>query len=977
MRIAVYARVSTQRQAHDQTIEQQLDRLRAHIRALGGSLPDENVFRDDGYSGARLGRPGLDRLRDRAAQRELDKVLITDPDRLARNYVHQMLLIEEFERFGCEIEFLDRPMSHDPHDQLLLQIRGAVAEYERSLIAERMRRGRQAKLRAGSLLPWTRAPYGLRINPDRPRDPTGVSVDAAESAIVSEMFAYYLEDGHTLFGLTKHLMDIQVPTPTGQMRWNVATIRGILTNPAYTGQVYAGRTRSRPARVRRSATHPIGQPTGSRVFTPSDEWIPVATIPAIITQEQFDRVQAKLAHNQQCASRNNKAHDYLLRALVSCGVCQLSCTGRTLSPGYDYYMCSGKAGPIHACRDERCSARYIPAHQLDDLVWQDLCQVLTHPEIIVQALQRAQSGQWLPQELQARRENLRKAQVNLNHQVDRLTEAYLGSVIPLAEYQRRRRELEQKSQALESQEKQLEAQVDRQMELTGLVTSMEDFCQRVQAGLADATFEQKRQLVELLIDRVVVTNEEVEIRYVIPTSSCSEHIRFCHLRKDYFNQPFLSIRQDGFFKRQLLGGYIGGIGAPAEGFFQRRDVSLVADHRGDLIPHLLDNALRAVGCAPPASHELDMTFFLTFNGVREPPLHAMGLQDSLSRLPQLRFVFDLAFASTARRCQGVQLGCGGRQALFQAACLCLGIRFRIDHEHTLCPFQRVAVHLGHALAGGFVALHQRQGLPLVVNHRDRRQGLFAVQSILNPGSHLGCRVSRQGQRSQIMMPPPTKVGTRCQCAQFAVPYKQQSRLSQDGQQPFNDRNIQAVIGLFTRYHIRRGGQSQWIQYGLHHFHLKQARVIFALAKLEQAVLAPSVIARYGRGVHAYALLLQVIHPNRVLPQVSFNRVPILGLAQLAQDNRQPVVGKVRVSNVLPRHSLQSIVRLTHPISHGQLPMVALRYDVRQPDHRHPPPTQSLLKPVAWNMPIQYLGQVQSQHDMDQQYKVVYPFGRES
>jgi site-specific DNA recombinase len=131
MRVAVYARVSTQRQAQDQTIEQQLERLRAHVQAQGWQLVDENIFRDDGYRGANLNRPGLDRLRDRAAQRELDRVLITAPDRLARNYVHQMVLIEELEQHGCQAEFLDRPMSRDPHDQLLLQIRGAVAEYER------------------------------------------------------------------------------------------------------------------------------------------------------------------------------------------------------------------------------------------------------------------------------------------------------------------------------------------------------------------------------------------------------------------------------------------------------------------------------------------------------------------------------------------------------------------------------------------------------------------------------------------------------------------------------------------------------------------------------------------------------------------------------------------------------------------------------------------------------------------------------
>ena len=118
-------------------------------------------------------------------------MVITAPDRLARNFVHQMLLMEELERGGCQVEFIDRPMSQDPHDQLLLQIRGAVAEYERSLIAERMRRGRLQKYQAGSLLPWTHAPYGYRVDPARPRDPTGVRLEPSEAAIVAEIFASY------------------------------------------------------------------------------------------------------------------------------------------------------------------------------------------------------------------------------------------------------------------------------------------------------------------------------------------------------------------------------------------------------------------------------------------------------------------------------------------------------------------------------------------------------------------------------------------------------------------------------------------------------------------------------------------------------------------------------------------------------------------------------------------------------------------
>jgi site-specific DNA recombinase len=232
MRAAVYARVSTTRQAQAQTIEQQLDRLCAAVAEHGWTLEEQHVYRDDGYSGAGLSRPGLDRLRDHAALAELDLVLVAAPDRLARNYVHQVLLIDELGRHGCQVEFLDRPMSQDPHDQLLLQIRGAVAEYERTLIAERMRRGRQAKLRAGTLLPWTTPPFGYRLDPERPREAAGVRVERAEAVLVAQLFDWYLEPQATVYRLAKRLTDLGVATPTGKPRWNAASVRGILRNPA-------------------------------------------------------------------------------------------------------------------------------------------------------------------------------------------------------------------------------------------------------------------------------------------------------------------------------------------------------------------------------------------------------------------------------------------------------------------------------------------------------------------------------------------------------------------------------------------------------------------------------------------------------------------------------------------------------------------------------------------------------------------------
>ena len=237
MKIAIYLRTSTLRQAQAQSCDQQLDRLQTYLQAQGWLLPSENIFRDDGFSGASLKRPGLDRLRDFAATAALDRILITAPDRLARNYVHQVLLLEELQGSGCQVDFLDRPMSQDPHDQLLLQIRGAVAEYERTLIAERMRRGRLAKLRAGLILPWTRPPYGYRLDPERPRDPALVRLETSEAVVVAELFAWYSQLGRSLFGLARHLKDLAIPSPSGKPHWSLATLRGILTNPTYTGQV--------------------------------------------------------------------------------------------------------------------------------------------------------------------------------------------------------------------------------------------------------------------------------------------------------------------------------------------------------------------------------------------------------------------------------------------------------------------------------------------------------------------------------------------------------------------------------------------------------------------------------------------------------------------------------------------------------------------------------------------------------------------
>ena len=528
MRAAIYARVSTPRQARERNTDQQLARLEHYAQQKGWVLDGGCVYLDEGYSGASLSRPGLDALRDAAAMAEFEVVLIAAPDRLARNYVHQVLLMEELQGRGCRVEFLERPMSQDPNDQLLLQIRGAVAEYERTLIAERMRRGRLAKLRAGQLLPWLRVPFGFRTDPERPRDPAGLRVEEYEAAIVRQMFAWYLEQGATLGTIARRLTEGGVLTPTGKRTWSRSTIRGILKNHAYVGNAYGHCTYLEPAKARRSPLAPVGAGLTAK-RRPQEEWIGVP-VPEIVERETFDLVQEKLSHNRKFASRNNKSHRYLLRALVSCGACGRSSPARTSWDGRSYYVCRGHSEVVS---EQRCRARHAPGAKLDELVWEDLCEVLTHPEHTKHALRRAHGGEWLPRELKARLANVGKAIAHTERQRERLLEAYLGGVLELAEFERKRKELESRADALLAQERQLEASARERAELAAIADSIEEFCERVRAGLADATFEQKRRLVELLIDRVIVNDEEVEIRYVVPTSPEGPHQPFCHLRTDY------------------------------------------------------------------------------------------------------------------------------------------------------------------------------------------------------------------------------------------------------------------------------------------------------------------------------------------------------------------------------------------------------------------------------------------------------------
>ena len=233
--------------------------LTEYAKAHGYLVPAEWVFEDDGYSGASLTRPGLEAVRDLAAQGQIEAVLIHSPDRLSRKYAYQVLLVEELARCGVSIVFLKSPSGDTPEDELLLQFQGMIAEYERAQIAERSRRGKRHKAQQGVVNVLSGAPYGYRyVKKSEGRD-AYYEVIESEAEVVRMMFDAYTVQGLSINAIARQLNQRQIPTRTTTERWERSTVWGMLRNPAYQGKACFGKTELRPRQAREASRISDGQ----------------------------------------------------------------------------------------------------------------------------------------------------------------------------------------------------------------------------------------------------------------------------------------------------------------------------------------------------------------------------------------------------------------------------------------------------------------------------------------------------------------------------------------------------------------------------------------------------------------------------------------------------------------------------------------------------------------------------------------------
>jgi site-specific DNA recombinase len=527
--VALYARVSTEQQARDATIASQIAALREHIAADGRQLEPDHAYLDEGYSGSTLLRPALERLRDVVAAGDIERLYVHAPDRLARRYAHQVLLMEEFRRASVEVVFLNRPIGGTAEDDLLLQIQGVIAEYERAKILERSRRGRRHAARAGLVSAFTTAPFGYRyVTKDQGDGVARFEVVPEEARMVRLSFAWVGLERLSLREVCRRLEGAGCPTRRGSTRWYASTVRGMLANTAYIGRAVYGHSRFLPARPRlrpiRGHPQPSPRPT-ARVAVPREEWIEVP-VPALVDPAVFEAAQAQLGENRRRKRDRRHGPRWLLQGLTVCRRCGYAYYGKAAprskrdpSRGeYRHYRCIGTDG----CRfggSPVCDNPPVRGGRLEAAVWDRVRALLEEPERVAQEYHRrldtardSATGTGEVRELDRQIAALRRG-------VGRLIDSYAEGVLDPAEFKPRVAGLKVRVARLEERRRAAAEAADAERELTLVVGRLEDFAATVRHGLDELDWHGRRDIIRSLVRRIEIDRSRVEVVFRVPPRS--------------------------------------------------------------------------------------------------------------------------------------------------------------------------------------------------------------------------------------------------------------------------------------------------------------------------------------------------------------------------------------------------------------------------------------------------------------------------
>jgi site-specific DNA recombinase len=512
---ALYARVSTPNQDEEATIDSQVAAVEGYIQKHGYDLPPEFYFLDRAVSGARLERPALDRLRHLASDGAFAVVVCYSPDRLSRNYPHQWVIMDELQRHGMRVEFVNQPdLGDNPQAQLLLGVQGLFAEYERAMIKERLRMGRLYKIRTGQLM-HNAPPYGYRYVPLNEKNGSCWLVEEREAEAVRQIFDWYTGEQLTIWQITQRLNQLYSHALRRAKSWQCSVVQKILTHAAYIGHTHFNKERIRPEIIGTPRITGRGKRrTMQTEIRPEEEWIEVET-PILVDKAVWDQAQERLKMSQKFAPRNNKRHFYLLRSLLVCATCGHTLQGRQ-QKGYIYYYCEygGKNRPSDIPQ-HTCS---VPGSVIEPLVWNAIADLLGEPQQMAAAWEAEATRQdILPDELG----RLQTRQRKLERQWTRLLDAFQEGLLEKAELSERKRRLEQERRAIAERIEEICRQEKQQTIQTDIIDAFAVFCANAQVALENPTDEVKQEVLRLLVEKVVVDDMAITIRHIIPTDDSS------------------------------------------------------------------------------------------------------------------------------------------------------------------------------------------------------------------------------------------------------------------------------------------------------------------------------------------------------------------------------------------------------------------------------------------------------------------------
>lgn len=509
---AIYARVSTARQEEEQTIKTQLSAVNELVQRDGFSVVQQYV--DEGWSGDVLARPALDRLRQDARAGLWQVVVVYDPDRIARRYSYQELVMDELREAGIEVVFVTVAAPKNSEDKILHGVRGLFAEYERAKIHERFRLGKLRKIKEGHIL-VSEAAYGYNYVAKQGLTPGYYEVNEAEARVVRLMFDWIDREGLTLRGIVRRLSEAGIrPRKSRRGVWNTSTLSHLLRNKAYIGEARWASSYGVVPENPKSTEKYRKIRKSSRRMKAESEWLTVP-VPVLIDRPVFERVQARLKANFLLSQRNTR-NEYLLAGRIYCP-CGRRRGGEGPQNGkHLYYRCLDRV--LNHPLPRVCQEKALNARITDRLVWNAVVSLMTTPELMKGQVQRWADSQRDQAASSAVDEQfVRREIVRLKEQEDRYSKAYGGGLFTLEQLREYTTPIRHK--LAEHQAQLLKAgQAEREASSSPLPDKkeMEAFAGQAAEILPALGFETRRAVVRNILEKVVGTREKLTVQGFIP-----------------------------------------------------------------------------------------------------------------------------------------------------------------------------------------------------------------------------------------------------------------------------------------------------------------------------------------------------------------------------------------------------------------------------------------------------------------------------